>query len=194
MLRYTSSFISLLLTVGLGASCSPAPEEAAETIETPPPLVVTALADLYPTRGSDASGTVTFEETAGRVKITALLTGLEPGLHGFHIHESGDCSAPDASSAGDHFNPGETEHGAPDSPIHHTGDLGNIEADADGQADFEMTVDFISLSEGLNSVLGKALIVDESADDFGQPTGKAGVRLACGGIVLKDVTKAQKHE
>lgn len=186
MLRNTFSFIALLLAVSLGAYCSPAPEEAAETSETPPPppVTVTALADLYPTRGNETSGTVTFEETEGRVKITAQLTGLEPGKHGFHIHESGDCSAPDASSAGDHFNPGATEHGAPDSPVHHTGDLGNLEADADGNVDFEMTVDFISLSEGMNSILGMALIVDESEDDFGQPTGKAGARLACGVIEM----------
>ena len=185
MLRNTSSFISLLLTVRLGAYCSSAPEEAADTIETPPPpVVVTALADLYPTDGSEASGTVTFEETEERVKISAQLTGLEPGMHGFHIHENGDCSAPDASSAGDHFNPGGTEHGAPDSPIHHAGDLGNIEADTDGNANFEMTVDFISLSEGLNSIRSKALIVDESEDDFGQPTGNAGARLACGVVEM----------
>ena len=185
MLKNIFSLIVLLLAVAFGAYCAPAAEEAPETPETPPPPVVTtALADLFPTEGSEASGTVTFEETNGTVKIMAQLTGLAPGNHGFHIHETGDCSAPDASSAGGHFNPDNVEHGAPDAPTHHTGDLGNIEADGDGNADFEMTVDFITLLEGLNSVLGKALIVDESEDDFGQPPGNAGARVVCGVIEM----------
>jgi Cu-Zn family superoxide dismutase len=185
MLKNTFIVVSLLLTVVLGSYCAPAPEETAEPIETPPaPEIVTANADLFPTEGNEASGTVTFEESEGRVRISAQFTGLEPGKHGFHIHENGDCSAPDGTSAGGHFNPGETEHGAPDSPIHHAGDLGNIEADADGNANFEMTADFISLSEGPNSIQGKGVILHAAEDDFGQPTGNAGARLACGVVEM----------
>lgn len=184
MRRNRFSLTILLLTVAFGFYCTPAPEEASETIETAPPpqVVATALADMFPTEGNEVGGTVTFEETNGRVRIVAQLSGLAPGKHGFHIHTTGDCSAPDGTSAGGHFNPHNTDHGAPDSPTHHTGDLGNVEADADGNVDFEMTVDFISLSEGPDSVLGRAVIIHAAADDFGQPTGNAGARLACGVI------------
>ena len=139
---------------------------------------------MFPTEGNEASGSVTFEEIDGTVRIAAQLSGLAPGKHGFHIHTTGDCSAPNGTSAGGHFNPGDTEHGPPDSPTHHTGDLGNIEADANGNVDFEMTVNFISLSEGPNSVADRAVIIHAAADDFGQPTGNAGARLACGVIEM----------
>ncbi len=187
MRRNKSSLAILLLIVAFGFYCSPAPEEASETIETAPPppqIVATASADMFPTEGNEASGSVTFEEIDGTVRIVAQLSGLAPGKHGFHIHTTGDCSAPDGTSAGGHFNPANTEHGAPDSPTHHAGDLGNIEADADGDVGFEMTVNFISLSEGPNSVAGRAVIIHAAEDDFGQPTGNAGARLACGIIEM----------
>jgi Cu-Zn family superoxide dismutase len=187
MRRNKSSLVILLLTVAFGFYCAPASEETSETIETAPPtpeVVATASADVFPTEGNETSGSVTFEQIDGTVKISAQLSGLAPGKHGFHIHATGDCSAPDGTSAGGHFNPGNTEHGAPDSPTHHTGDLGNIEADANGDVDFQMTVDYISLLEGPNSVSGKAVIVHAAEDDFGQPTGNAGPRLACGVIEM----------
>jgi Cu-Zn family superoxide dismutase len=186
MRRNKSSLVILLLTVAFGFYCSPAPEEASESIETAPTpqVVATAIADMFPTEGNETSGSVTFEEVDGTVRIDAQLSGLPPGKHGFHIHTIGDCSAPDGTSAGGHFNPGNTEHGAPDSPTHHAGDLGNIEADANGDVDFGMTVNFISLSEGPNSVADRAVIIHAAADDFGQPTGNAGPRLACGIIEM----------
>jgi Cu-Zn family superoxide dismutase len=140
----------------------------------------TAIAEMKATAGNTVAGKVTFEQLSGRqVKVTAHLTGLKPGKHGFHVHEKGDCSAPDATSAGGHFNPTKKEHGEP-SAMHHMGDLGNIEAGSDGMAHYETTVDFIEM-EGPNSVIGKAVIVHADPDDMkSQPTGNAGARQACG--------------
>jgi Cu-Zn family superoxide dismutase len=118
------------------------------------------------------------------VHFTGTVTGLPPGQHGFHIHETGDCSAPDASSAGGHFNPTGAPHGAPSAAEHHAGDLGNIEANAEGQAEVNIHANGVSLEEAApNSIKGKAVIVHAAADDLQtQPTGNAGARLACGVI------------
>jgi Cu-Zn family superoxide dismutase len=143
-----------------------------------------AVAKLLPTEGSQVSGTVTFLGRNGEVEVTADLEGLKPGRHGFHIHEHGDCSAADATSAGGHFNPAGAPHGAPADPAErrHVGDLGNVEADADGRAHLEM-VDTVIALEGENGIVGKAVIVHAQPDDLTtQPTGNAGPRLACGVI------------
>jgi Cu-Zn family superoxide dismutase len=118
----------------------------------------------------------------------ADLEGLEPGLHGFHIHEVGDCSAPDASSAGGHFNPDNTPHGTPENPPaqRHVGDLGNLEADAEGKAHYERVDQMLPL-RGPNSIVGKSVIVHAQADDLSsQPSGSAGPRLACGVIQARE--------
>ncbi|MEZ4599680.1 MAG: superoxide dismutase family protein [Syntrophotaleaceae bacterium] len=146
--------------------------------------VTKAVAQLQPTKGNQASGTVTFESRDGGIRVTADLTGLEPGRHGFHIHEFGDCSAPDASSAGDHYNPTGTPHGAPTDPPEkrHVGDLGNLEADAEGKAHLEMVDPVIAL-DGENSIVGKAVVIHAQPDDLtSQPAGNAGPRVACGVI------------
>src|SRR5881398_2963674 len=93
---------------------------------------------LHPTAGNKVSGTVTFTPVADGVQVHAEITGLTPGKHGFHIHEFGDCSAADASSAGSHFNPMKKPHGAPDAAERHAGDLGNLEADSTGKAHLEL--------------------------------------------------------
>jgi Cu-Zn family superoxide dismutase len=141
-----------------------------------------AIAVLHATAGSNVSGTVTFTAAGGEVKVVADITGLTPGKHGFHIHEFGDCSSPDAKSAGGHFNPGNHQHGAPEAADRHAGDLGNIEADASGKAHLELTDKVMKLS-GADSIVGHAVIVHEKADDLKtQPTGDAGGRVACGVI------------
>jgi superoxide dismutase, Cu-Zn family len=141
-----------------------------------------AIAVLHPTTGSSVAGTATFTVAGDEVKVVADLTGLTPGKHGFHIHEFGDCSAPDAKSAGGHFNPGNHQHGAPDATDRHAGDLGNIEADGSGKAHLELTDKVMKLT-GSDSIVGHAVIVHEKADDLKtQPTGDAGGRLACGVI------------
>jgi superoxide dismutase, Cu-Zn family len=144
--------------------------------------VTKAIAVLHSTSGSNVTGTVTFTKSGEEVKVVADVTGLTPGKHGFHIHEFGDCSAPDAKSAGGHFNPSNHQHGAPDATDRHAGDLGNIEADASGKAHLEWSDKMMKLS-GDDSIVGHAVIVHEKADDLKtQPTGDAGGRVACGVI------------
>jgi Cu-Zn family superoxide dismutase len=143
--------------------------------------ITKAIAVLHPASGSQVMGTVTFTKTGDTVQVVADITGLTPGKHAFHIHEFGDCSAADASSAGSHFNPMKKPHGAPDSPERHAGDMGNLEADSTGKAHLELKDSMLKLS-GENSILGHAVIVHEKVDDWSQPVGNAGGRQACGVI------------
>src|SRR5215467_8432315 len=100
---------------------------------------------LHPTAGNKVSGTVTFTPVADGVQVRAEIAGLTPGKHGFHIHEFGDCSAADASSAGAHFNPTNQPHAGPDTGARHEGDMGNIEADSSGNAKLDYVDRQISL-------------------------------------------------
>jgi Cu-Zn family superoxide dismutase len=144
--------------------------------------ITKAIAVLHPTKGSTVHGTVTFTKAEGGVRVHAHISGLTPGKHGFHIHEFGDCSSPDAKSAGGHFNPHKHEHAGPHATKRHVGDLGNIEADANGEVDYDV-VDKHLAFHGPASILGRGLIVHEKADDLKtQPTGDAGGRVACGVI------------
>jgi Cu-Zn family superoxide dismutase len=141
-----------------------------------------AIAVLHPASGSQVMGTVTFTKTDGAIQVVADITGLTPGQHGFHIHEFGDCSAPDATSAGGHFNPSKNPHAGHDDAKRHEGDLGNIEADSSGKAHLELTDKMMTMS-GEKSIIGRGVIVHEKADDLKtQPTGNAGGRVACGVI------------
>ena len=161
-----------------------APPPAEKPAEPPPPKHATAKMEGT-AKFKTVKGTVEFKETPDGVEVTANLEGLKPGDHGFHIHEKGDCSAPDAASAGGHFNPSKHKHGAPDAAEHHEGDLGNITAGKDGKATKTFTMKGITLGDGENSIAGKGFIVHEKADDMKtQPTGNAGGRIACGVIAL----------
>ncbi|HMQ69949.1 MAG TPA: superoxide dismutase family protein [Ignavibacteria bacterium] len=143
-----------------------------------------AEALLEPKSGSNVKGKITFTKEGNTMKVLADIEGLTPGLHGFHIHEKGDCSAPDGTSAGGHFNPKSMKHAGPDSPERHEGDLGNIKADESGKAHLDIT-DSILTFDGESSILGKSVIVHENADDLTtQPTGNAGGRVACGIITI----------
>jgi superoxide dismutase, Cu-Zn family len=146
------------------------------------PSAVKAIAVVYPAKDKTVKGIITFTQTDQGVKVVAHLEGLTPGKHGFHVHEFGDCSAPDATSAGGHFNPTQMTHGAPTDPTRHSGDLGNIIADDKGVADLEWLDPMMQLS-GPQSILGRAVIVHAKEDDLKtQPTGNAGSREACGVI------------
>ncbi len=143
-----------------------------------------AIAVIHPTPGNKVHGTVTFTDLGnGKVRVVADLEGLTPNSkHGFHVHQYGDCSAPDATSAGGHYNPGNHQHAGPMVEMRHAGDLGNIEADAKGNAHLDLTVDNITIN-AKNEVLGRAVIVHAKADDLkSQPTGDAGGRIGCGVI------------
>lgn len=144
-----------------------------------------AVAELSPASGSNVRGTVHFYETSKGVRVVAKVNGLTPGPHGFHIHEKGDCSAPDATSAGGHFNPTGAKHGAPHAAERHAGDFGNIVANASGEGRYE-NLDARITFDGPNSIIGRAVIVHANADDMTtQPTGNAGGRVACGVIQMK---------
>ncbi len=144
--------------------------------------VTKAVCIIYPTNGNNVTGTVTFMSTDKGVKIIADLKGLEKGKHGFHIHEYGDCTLPDGTSAGGHFNPKGEKHGGSMDMERHMGDMGNIEADKDGKAHLEYIDNTISLS-GKYSIIGHSIIIHKDEDDLKtQPTGNAGARVACGVI------------
>ena len=124
-----------------------------------------AIAVLHPVGESGVSGLVEFQAVAGGVRVSARVTGLTPGKHGFHIHAFGDCSAPDATSAGGHYNPEGVEHGAPTADLRHMGDLGNLPANAQGTADVDFLDEHLELN-GPNSIVGQGVIVHAGTDDF----------------------------
>jgi len=140
-----------------------------------------AVAVLHPTDGNKVSGTVTFTEVADGVQVHAEIVGLAPGNHGFHVHEFGDCTAADGSSAGGHFNPTNQPHAGPDADARHVGDMGNIEADASGRAKLTYLDHDLSLADSQRSIIGRSVVVHAKADDLkSQPAGNSGTRVACG--------------
>jgi Cu-Zn family superoxide dismutase len=175
----------LFLAASLGSAalfgCTPKEEPAQEAPQHSEASPDYLIATIAPTQGNTASGEVRFYKADQGVRVVANLAGLTPGKHGFHVHETGDCSAPDASSAGGHFNPAGSPHGAPDAGAahRHAGDLGNIEADADGKAALDR-VDPVLVFDDLE---GHALLVHAGTDDLtSQPSGDAGPRVGCGVI------------
>ena len=173
--RAVLSLIAPLALVACGGATSPsaAPSgsAAARSIEVP----------LVARSGSKLSGSAMFTEVAGGVKVRVQVAGAPPGKVATHVHEIGDCSAPDASSAGGHFNPAGTSHGLPAGSEHHLGDLGNIDVGSDGTGSTEVVVMGATLREAdASSYLGRAIIVHEKQDDGGQPVGNAGGRIGCG--------------
>jgi len=145
--------------------------------------IESAVAVLSPTKGNKTRGTVLFTPTGdGKVRVTARVTGLKPGSkHGFHVHEFGDPTAPDGTSAGGHYNPEGHEHGLPNGTAgsRHAGDFGNLEANAKGVATYNQTFDNITITAD-NAVIGRGVVVHADPDDGSQPTGNAGARIAVG--------------
>ncbi|XP_011165046.1 superoxide dismutase [Cu-Zn] 2 [Solenopsis invicta] len=140
-------------------------------------------------QGEPVRGTLYFEQPAGsnEVRVTGQVSGLQPGKHGFHIHEFGD-NTNGCTSAGAHFNPLKKDHGGPSDQVRHVGDLGNVDAGNDGIANVNITDKMIQLC-GPHSVIGRTLVVHADPDDLGKTThelskttGNAGARLACGVI------------
>jgi superoxide dismutase, Cu-Zn family len=146
-----------------------------------------AMARIISASGTKVQGNALFTQLpAGGVKTEIWIENATPGTHGLHIHEKGDCSAPDATSAGGHFNAAGNPHAAPADKARHNGDLGNIEVGADGKGHLEITSNLLTVSPGPDSVVGRSVIFHEKADDLKtQPTGNAGARYGCGIIVLK---------
>jgi superoxide dismutase, Cu-Zn family len=157
-----------------GTTATTAAQPAASTV-TKAVCVVTPLGD------SKVKGKVTFAKQADGVLVTADISGLTPGDHGFHVHQWGDISSADGMSTGGHFNPHNHQHGRPDATERHAGDFGNLTADAQGNAKYSK-VDKVMTLEGADSVIGRAIIIHTNPDDFTQPTGNAGGRIATGVI------------
>lgn len=134
--------------------------------------------------GSNVTGTLSLRQKEGGVQVSGEVRGLPPGsTHGFHVHEKGDCSAPDASSAGPHFNPAGAPHGKAGSGAHHAGDMPNVVADEKGVAVVDVLVAGATLDAGPGSIAGRAVVVHRDPDDYSsQPAGNAGPRVACGVI------------
>jgi Cu-Zn family superoxide dismutase len=140
-------------------------------------------ATLAPSAGNNVAGNVVFVQEGRKLFVIAEVTGLKPGAHGFHVHEKGDCSAPDFSSAGGHFNPGSQPHGDPTAGAHHAGDMPVLVADASGKATARAELRTMSIDGSANDIVGKAVVVHADPDDFRtQPAGNSGARIACGVI------------
>jgi Cu-Zn family superoxide dismutase len=153
--------------------------------DTQPAASSATSVQLNATQGNTATGMLAVAAAGEGVHLTGTLQGLKPDTEfGFHIHEKGDCSAPDASSAGEHFNPAGAQHGNPSGEVHHAGDMLNVKSDGDGRAKVDAHAAGVSLNTGQpNDVIGKAVVLHEKADDYTtQPSGDSGARIACGVI------------
>jgi Cu-Zn family superoxide dismutase len=174
------------------AACSSTPDSsapAASTAPAPTPVATStakaAAVNLASASGSLVSGTLSVMPMGDGVHLRGEVGGLGPNAtHAIHIHEKGDCSAADASSAGGHFNPSASPHGKVGGGAHHGGDMDNIVSNAEGVAKVDVHASGVTLGGGAaNDVAGKAVVVHAAPDDYtSQPAGNAGARVACGVI------------
>ncbi len=150
-------------------------------------LVKKAVVELMPTEGNEANGTVTLTQMGDGVMVEATVTGLQPNsTHAIHVHQYGNVTSADGMAAGSHYDPRGHEHALADTVEGHAGDFGNLEADAQGTADFSYMAKGISIAGMNNPILGRAIIVHEKPDDGGQPSGNAGARIAQGVIGIME--------
>lgn len=186
--------VALVLSL---AGCASTPSSIASRDARPMPAsptmatnstVANATVALAPASGSLVSGKLTAMPMGDGVHFRGEIGGLKPnGTHAIHIHQKGDCSAADATSAGDHFNPSMEPHGKVDTPAHHGGDMNNIVAGSDGVAKVDVHAKGVVLGgNAANDALGRAVIVHAAPDDYvSQPSGNAGNRIACGVIAQR---------
>ena len=181
--------LTAIVASGVLAACaSTAPSTPAAAQAAGKSTAHEAEVNLASASGSLVSGHLAIRPMGDGVHITGEVGGLKPGdTRGFHIHEKGDCSAADASSAGAHFNPGAQPHGRATHGAHHAGDSDNITADTDGNATVQGWLEGATVGDGAaTDIVGKAVIVHADEDDYAtQPTGNAGDRLACGVIAAR---------
>lgn len=152
-----------------------------------------AMAMLHPAGSQTARGMVHFQDAGDAgVEVKVDLFGVPAGVHGFHVHEKGDCGN-NGQNAGGHFNPTGMIHGAPDAASHHAGDFGNVTADDKGEVHTTFTTHSISLKEGQsNNAIGHAVVLHANPDDLtSQPAGNAGARIACGVVTLMSAAEMQ---
>jgi superoxide dismutase, Cu-Zn family len=191
MMKKISVFLALAITVSIYAVAKSQSAAAGnghghlQAVRWPDGTKPFAQATLTPKSGSSVTGTVDFAKASDGLLVRAYLAHLKPGKHGIHVHEKGDCSAPDASSAGGHYNPTGGIHEGPMGAMRHEGDLGNIIADRDGNARLEEKVKNLSSPafRGWSDIVGRSVVVHADADDYvTQPAGNSGARVACGTI------------
>lgn len=158
--------------------------ETNDNVQNTDNMAATIMVQLEPKSGSNLSGNATFTQANGEVTLKATINGLSEGEHAIHIHETGDCSAEDGTSAGGHWNPTNERHGKwGDAEGYHKGDIGNFTVDANGVGMVEFTTDewCIGCGDPQKDIDGKALIIHDGVDDFtSQPSGAAGTRVGCG--------------
>lgn len=194
MKLYTAIITFLSISILYPLSC--AAEKTENVIDSAPVIAdaVELVAVLIPTKGNTASGVVAFKPLKNnQVEVTGKVWGLDPrSKHGFHIHQYGDLTSSDGSSAGDHYNPMGHSHALPPQKPRHAGDLGNITANSKGIAKFRIVVDNISLAGRKSPIIGRGLVVHARPDDGSQPAGNAGERIAVGVIGVRNLKNS--HE
>ena len=183
------AFAVLATTLVAGCSSTPPAPKAAEPAEPAASQSTAshAQANLAGASGSLVSGRIELMPMGDGVHLTGTIGGLQPNsVHGIHVHEKGDCSAADASSAGGHFNPTGSAHGRAGSATHHAGDMDNVVAGADGTVAVNIHLAGVTLGGGAaNDIADRALVVHGNADDYtSQPAGNSGPRVACGVIKI----------
>ncbi len=178
-MKHVLSTLAVLATLFLPAC-------AAEASSSSGPQINRAICRILGTEGNEkVKGVVYFVQEGASVRIKAEVEGLTPGLHGFHIHQWGDINCTDGKCTGGHFNPTGSQHGAPDATVRHAGDLGNLEADSTGKATYDRLDSVVRLN-GAYRFIGRAIIIHAKRDDWSQPTGAAGARVAYGVIGIDD--------
>jgi Cu-Zn family superoxide dismutase len=181
--------ITTLLTV-VFIGCTEMKKGSEEETKVEPKIqAVMAAANLEPKNGSSLDGGVVFLEEDGKVTMRAEISGISEGSHAIHIHETGDCSAEDGSSAGGHWNPTGSPHGKWGTEKHHRGDIGNIEVGPDGNGHLTRETDqwCLTCDDANKFIMGRSIIIHEGPDDFtSQPSGNAGARIGCGKIIFSE--------
>lgn len=176
--------IALSITVLACKNISKSPSEKTP-IKTEPKITLDIA--LNPKSGSKTTGNVHFEEKNGVVNMIAKVSGLSAGTHAIHIHQKSDCSSPDGKSTGGHWNPTAQPHGKwGDATGYHKGDIGNFLIDNEPITTVKFSTDqwCIGCGDPTKDILGKAVIIHQGTDDFvSQPSGAAGSRVSCAGII-----------
>ena len=180
-----SLFLMLISISVILIGCERASQQTG-VLTTPTPNQ--AIAVIGSTNDSGVTGTAVFTQNGDQITLIIEIQGATPGLHAVHIHEKGDCSAPDDKSAGGHWNPTDVAHGKWGEGEFHLGDIGNITVGEDGIGNISLTTDLWEIGTGSDvDVVGRGIIVHADPDDFtSQPSGNAGARIGCGVIELAE--------
>jgi Cu-Zn family superoxide dismutase len=190
MMKYATVTLALLFGAALLLTPRPGTTGGKDKDKVAPPTK--AICVMQSLSGSKVTGVVIFTQKGDEVEITGKISGLTPGLHGFHVHEFGDLTDAKGMSTGPHFNPDGKKHGGPHDKDRHVGDLGNVKADANGVAELNFKDKMIQL-HGPHSIVGRGLIVHAKADDEkSQPAGDAGDRIGGGVIGIANVPPPKK--